>query len=590
MRGTPRDLTVLAILTAFLFGVALGARDLWNPNEPIYGEAVREMAERGNWLVPYVNGVVFGEKPILYYWMALTSAKALGGISELSLRVPVAAAGIAIVLGVYLLVLPSAGRRRAIVGAVVTATLYGVWWNARFVQMDILVTATTLWVILAVTRVVDHGASRWGGWAAAGAFAGVGFLAKGPVAWICPGLVLVAYLLGTRRWRELLRVEVLGGAAVALLVAAPWYLALAAAGRTDVLHEVLIRQNFSRFSNPWDHAQPFWYYLESFWIDLAPWAFFVPLAWKLPRRSEPERRLSILAAVWIGAIVLFFSLSRSKRSPYILPIAPAAAILAAEVAVAYAEDRLSRARRLGFLGIAWTLAVLLVLLGAGIGLYATLHHPQFASAAKPLSAAALAGGITLAATLVMRRLRKGIAVPAALAVAFALFYAVASVSTLPALDQAKSARPFCEEVGKLLKPGDDLASFEFWAWRAEYAYYLGRPLRKISGEAALREAWDNPKRLLLVVEEDRIESARRVIGDADPAYVRRVGGHASYLFINPAGSETATEPGTAPGTAPGAPPDPASPPAPESHPPSEEPPAPAPDAAGAGAPSEGARR
>ena len=542
MRVVPRDLIVLSILTAVLYGLGLGARDLWNPNEPIYGEAVREMAERGTWLVPYVNGMVFGEKPILYYWMALAVSKGAGGISELTLRLPVAAAGVATVLGIYLLVLPYAGRRRAIASAVVGATVYGIWWNARFVQMDILVTATTLGVILAVTRVVDHGATRWGGWAVAGAFAGIGFLAKGPVAWICPGLVLLAYLAWTRRLRELMRLEIVGAAAVALLVAAPWYLALSAAGRTDVLHEVLIRQNFSRFSNPWDHAQPFWYYLEYFWIDLAPWAFFVPLAWKLPRRDEPERRLSILAALWIGAILLFFSLSRSKRSPYVLPIAPAAAILAAEVAVAYAEDRLAGGRRRLFLGMAWTLAVLLLLVGMGIGFYTLFHHPQFAAAVKPLSAAASAGGVTLAATLVLRKLRRGVAVPAAIASAFGLFYAVASVTTLPALDAAKSARPFCEEVARRAQPGDDLASFEFWAWRAEYAYYLGRPLRRISGEAALREAWDGPGRLLLVVEEDRLKAARAVIGDADPAYVRRVGAHASYLFVN------RPESGTAPGS------------------------------------------
>ena len=47
-----RDLLWLAAAATLLFGVALGARDLWNPNEPIYGLAVREMAERGDWLLP----------------------------------------------------------------------------------------------------------------------------------------------------------------------------------------------------------------------------------------------------------------------------------------------------------------------------------------------------------------------------------------------------------------------------------------------------------------------------------------------------------------------------------------------------------
>lgn len=527
-----RDLMVLAILSLVLFGVALGARDLWNPNEPIYGEAVREMSQRGTWLVPYVNGMVFGEKPILYYWMALAASKLAGGVSELPLRVPVALAGIAIVLATYALVFPYLGRRGAFASAIVCATVYGVWWNARFIQMDILVTATTLGVLAAVTRAFDHGGSRAKAWALAGAIAGIGFLAKGPVAWVCPGLVVTAYLAVTKRMREMLRPELLIGGIVAIAVAAPWYLALAASGRTDVLHEVLIRQNFSRFSNPWDHAQPFWYYLENFWIDMAPWAFFVPLAWKLPRRDDGERRLSVLCLCWILAIVTFFSLSRSKRSPYVLPIAPAVAILAAEVAVAYAEDRLSRARRAAFLAISWTFAILLLLVGACSVLFATFHHPEFVAAVRPVSAAAVAGALVLGAALSLGTYRRGIAVPAALATAFALFYLVASATALPALDDAKSARPFCAAVAERAQPGDDVASFDFWNWRAEYAYYLGRPLRPISGAPALKEAWDGPKRLLLVVEEDRLAAAREAIGDVEPAYARRVGGKVSYLFTN----------------------------------------------------------
>ena len=88
MSTTRRDLLVIVLATATLFGVALGARDLWNPNEPVYGQAVAEMAARGDWLLPTVNGNEFGEKPILYFWLARISSRALGGVSELALRVP----------------------------------------------------------------------------------------------------------------------------------------------------------------------------------------------------------------------------------------------------------------------------------------------------------------------------------------------------------------------------------------------------------------------------------------------------------------------------------------------------------------------
>jgi 4-amino-4-deoxy-L-arabinose transferase-like glycosyltransferase len=531
VRASRRDLVLLTIGCAVLFGIGLGARDLWNPNEPIYGEAVREMAQRGDWLVPQVNGVVFAEKPILFYWMALFASKLLGGVSEASLRLPSFLAGIATVLGTYVLARPYAGRARAIASAIACATLFGVFWNARFVQMDILVTAATLWVVIAVTRVVDHGGARLWGWMLAGAVAGLGFAAKGPVAWLCPGLTLLAYLVATRRLREIVRWEVLAGAAVCLLVASPWYLALLTQGRTDVLAEVLFRQNVQRFVNPWDHQAPWWYYLEYVWVDMAPWALLVPLAFRMPRKDEGQRRLALLSWLWIGTIMLFFSFSRSKRSPYVLPIAPAVAVLAGEVALAFVAGRLDAARRAWFVGIAAALCGLFIAGGAAILVEAPqrLETPTAIPVALLGIAALLSGGL---AAFDLLRPRTRSAAPLSLAVAVVAVYLAAGGAALPAFDVYKSARPVCAEVARLLQPGDEVASYAFWHWRAEYRYYLGRPIADLAGQEPLREAWTGPRRVVLLVEGERLDDARRVIGDAAPAIARGVGGRSIYVFTN----------------------------------------------------------
>jgi 4-amino-4-deoxy-L-arabinose transferase-like glycosyltransferase len=527
-----RDLILLALAAALLFGIALGAHDLWNPNEPIYGEAVKEMAQRGTWSVPYVNDLVFGEKPILYYWLALASSKALGGISETSLRLPSVLAGIAIVLGVYLLVLPYAGRRRALWSGVLCLTTYQVWWVARTIQMDVFVAATTLWVILPVTRVLDHGAVPWKGWTLAGAVAGIGFLAKGPVTWICPGLTLLAYALVTRRLASLFRPAVLLGAAVCVAVAAPWYLTLWATGHTDVLHEVLIRQNFQRFSNPWDHVAPFWYYVPYFFSDMAPWSLFALVAWNLPRQREADRKLAVLSALWIVSIVFFFSLSKSKRDPYIVPVAPAAAILAAEVAVAFADERLSRARRAIVLAISWAFAAIFLLGGIAVLVKFGPKYPEVAAAVRWLAGTMIVCGVALGAALARARLRPGPLIPATLAATMAAFFLVAGSAVLPALDTFKSARPLCERLAGMIEPGDRIASYNFWMWRSEYRYYLGRPIDNLPGEEPLREAWNGPARVVLLVEGGQLAEARRVIGDRAPAFTRGVGSQTAYVFTN----------------------------------------------------------
>jgi 4-amino-4-deoxy-L-arabinose transferase-like glycosyltransferase len=181
-----RDLVVLLVAAGLLFALVLGARDLWNPNEPVYGQAVSEMLDGGDWLMPSVNGVPFAEKPILYFWLAGLSAMLFGGAGEFALRLPLALTSALSVGFVYLLIHPYGGRSRARLGAALYATTYLVFWSARSIQMDSLVGWTTLGAVLVVCRVLDHRLKAELGFVLAGIAVGLGLLAKGPVGLICP--------------------------------------------------------------------------------------------------------------------------------------------------------------------------------------------------------------------------------------------------------------------------------------------------------------------------------------------------------------------------------------------------------------------
>ena len=154
-------------------------------------------------MVPTVNGEVFDEKPILYFWLALVAAALTGGVSELSLRLPTAVAGLAATLLLYLLVRSHAARTRALLAGLFLSTTFVVFWSARQVQMDLLLMACTLASVLGAMRALDRPGAGAAGWLLAGAAAGLGFLAKGPVGLLCPALVVVAYAVATRRGRAL---------------------------------------------------------------------------------------------------------------------------------------------------------------------------------------------------------------------------------------------------------------------------------------------------------------------------------------------------------------------------------------------------
>ncbi len=526
-----RDLLLLAVGAGLLFTLFLGARDLWNPNEPLYGRAVAEMSERGDWLIPTVNGDVFNEKPILYYWLALTSTTLLGDVNEFALRVPAALTALLCVLLVYLLVHPYAGRRRAFLAAALFATSGGIYWNARCVQMDILVTAATLAAILAVTRVLDHGLAPLRGWSLAGIAVGFGFLAKGPVGIICPGVVVLVYLIATGRLGTLRAGPLLLATGLCLVIALPWFLLLFAAGEREMIVEMLYRQNITRFIDPWDHAHPWWYYLKTIWIDMAPWAFFVLLAVALPRRNEGERRLDRLAWIWIAAIIVFFALSRSKRNVYILPVAPAVAILAS----AYVERMLLGAlgavrRRIGLV-IAGAFGAV-ALAGAGVLYIKGLdRYPLPGGAGIALVAVLFLGGLALLASLPLQARLRG-AVPTALVALIVSFYLVMGGSVLPAVNVYKSARPFCNEVKARVAPDQPVRTYRPWRWRASYTYYMGQALRRVVSIDELREYWDSPEQVFLIVERPRLKEARQVLEGSEPLVARLIGSKEVFLFSN----------------------------------------------------------
>lgn len=532
------DLLALGAGAALLFTILLGARDLWNPNEPLYGQAIAEMAERGDWLVPTVNGQVFDEKPILYFWLALAAAQVGGAVNEFTLRLPSALSGVVAVLLSYVLVHPYAGRLRARLAAVLFATTFVVFWSARSVQMDLLLCACALGAVVAAVRTLDHGLSAPWGWSLAGAATGLAVLAKGPVGLVAAGLPVLLYVASTRRVTELLRPATVLGVATLTLVAAPWFLLLWAHGETSFLGEVLYRQNVVRFREAWDHQAPWWYYLAYFWIDMAPWSFFVPLAWGLPGWDEAERKLDLLAWLWIAALIGFFSLSASKRSPYILPAAPAVAVLVSGVAERWVCGRLSGWRLRASLSVSAALGLLL--LGAGVYLQLRVlpRYTLLEPFGQGVSALLMLGGLLVVAAALARRTR--LASPLALFSLVVTLYLWAAVAVLPRVDAYKSSRSFCEAVNARVAWDHPLSAYRPWKWRAGYSYYTGRRIPRLSSIEELSSYWAREEPVFLIVERGELGEARTVLGDAEPLLAAPVGANFAYLFTNQVGPRGAS--------------------------------------------------
>jgi 4-amino-4-deoxy-L-arabinose transferase-like glycosyltransferase len=361
--------------------------------------------------------------------------------------------------------------------------------------------------------------------------AGLGVLAKGPVGLICPGLVVLGYLVVSRRVAGLRWKYLVAAAGACILVAAPWFALLAIRGEGSFLHEVLFRQNVTRFLAPWDHAEPWWYFAKYLWIDMAPWAFLLPLAVGLPGRDPDQRKLDRLAWVWIATIVVFFSLSASKRSPYILPVAPAVAMLAAAPIERLISGTLDRTRRATISGMLAVAAGLFIALAVYLVGWVIDSYPAVETVARSLALLTAVGGVAVLAGVLLQR-RWPVVGPAAFAATIISVYLLAATWALPAANAYKSAKPFCSKLQALVQADDPLRSYRFWRWRASYTYYTDRSIENIESPAELEQFWGQDGQVFLLVERGRLEEVRSVLGDAKQLIHDRIGSNEIYLLTN----------------------------------------------------------
>jgi 4-amino-4-deoxy-L-arabinose transferase-like glycosyltransferase len=530
-----RRLLFLLLGAALLFGAGIGRRALWNPNEPVYGEGVREMIARGDYFLPYVNGTIYSDKPILYFWAMLAACKLGGGLSEAALRIPSVAGGVLSVLLVYLFGRRIFGIRAGFLAAACLATSVMFWWHSQYVQMDQMLSflmAGSLVLFFCAKETAGPGALLM---VLSGVLMGLAFLTKGPVGVVVPAAAMGVYLLAVKEWRWIFRREIAWMAAACAVVAAPWYVSLAFTGHQAVLADFFIRHNLDRATDPFNHAQPFWYYLPRLFSDLFPWSLLLPAAFAAPVRNELERRGRLFATVWFAAVFVLFSAAGSKRGVYLLPLYPAAALLTGklldEVLSGGAPPAFRRWTRvvMGFLGIFLCAAFVAA---AGLALWPAPNGVRRAEvvALLPLGLGALAGGAAI--LLSLRRWRLLTAV-AALILCMSGIYLYADLVALKLADRYKSPVAFCRKVAAAVGPEDEIRSHGLWRWDSSYLFYTGRLMPQIHSREETEEYLSQGRKVYLVVESSDMD--RFLAGLKAPAQVlarQQIGHKTTALLVN----------------------------------------------------------
>jgi 4-amino-4-deoxy-L-arabinose transferase-like glycosyltransferase len=310
-------------------------------DEPRFSEASREMIERGDYVVPHFNDDLRLDKPPVAYWAQVASFR-LFGQNDFAARFPSAVAAALVALSIFAWGTRIDGERVGWWAAIIFTLSLQVFLNAKAAVAD-------MWLVLFVTT------AHWAGWQLVQAkktlnaqrrtpniewwafyiSLGLGFLAKGPIAWT-PLLTIVATKLFMRHSRLAPRFKFGRGILLMLAVVALWGISALLQTHGEFVTVGLGRHVVARsFATMEGHGAksivgyllllPF--YFVTIFVSFSPWSIKLPWLVKTLRRERDKIDNYLIS----GAAIIFviFTLSQTKLPHYTLPAFPLLALLLA---------------------------------------------------------------------------------------------------------------------------------------------------------------------------------------------------------------------------------------------------------------------
>jgi 4-amino-4-deoxy-L-arabinose transferase-like glycosyltransferase len=517
-----RAVALFFLSVAVLYYTGLGTLPLLEPDEGRYAEIPREMLARGDFVTPHLNGVVYLEKPPLFYWGNAVSF-ALFGESEFSARLFTATVSIAGVLLTFWMGAVLAGPRAGLFSAMVLCTSLYHYIIGRINTLDMTLAVTMIVAIFPAFLYLSGKRQSRRYLLLSYAGAALAFLAKGLIGIVFPAAILLLWMLLSRRHREIGKAISLPGLALFLAIALPWVL-LVQRANPDFLWFFFVREHFLRFTTKMhSRYQPFWFFFPIVVAGMLPWLAFarraVRAAWDARETYLPAEDRRFLFC-WVLFIFLFFSFSNSKLITYAAPLFPPLAVLFGRALDLWAdrEDGSVRCR---------TPLALAAILAAGIVLFPPFtQHVIEPSRWVPLCA--LPAALILAwgaIPLFVRRLSAERVVYLSFLL-LALFLTSLNRPAAEYLGNYKSVKKLSSVLSASLREGDVVAQYQ--TYRQGLPFYTKRRCVLVNevgelefgadraadrkafflDDAAFLALWNSPARVFCVGRSDKLPEFR----------------------------------------------------------------------------------
>jgi len=500
----------------------LGEVPPYHPDENFYVESSLRMVESGDYITPVYHEKKRFAKPILYYWMVVSSFKVFG-VSLASARIPSAIFGTLSIGLIFLLGRKLFDSRVGLFSSFILPTIYLHFQISRWSTTDM---ALSFFILLALYLFVLLHKTNFQKNTYAYLFyisMGLGFMVKGPTAILIPGLTTLGFLIATKRRSWFADLHIGKGLIILSIIILPWFTAMFWMHGEEFTNHIIGNEIKNRLA----HNTPFsFYYVGVLFRYQLPWSLFFlfavlkqfgflgPIISKdtgfiermkgLGKKFTKHAKLLFkegneslaFCYTWIVVCLVLFILHRVEHSRYMLPCFPAVSILTAKMFAEAKEVSLkSRFASLNFSIIFTVLTFLALSILTGLGIFIQGSSP---SAVFILPAILLVGALVLIWLVRLKSLEK---VVFPMALVLTLTFSSLSGDVLPFVNRYPMKK-FAEHINQenIREP---IAIYKLGNHRARLGVLTGRTVVTLhSLQEAEKFLRTNQKKYLVIKKTD----------------------------------------------------------------------------------------
>ncbi|MBP2633286.1 MAG: hypothetical protein H6Q70_3914 [Firmicutes bacterium] len=297
-----------------------------DPVEANYAITAKEMLLSGDLLSMRIYGQYWYDKPAMIYWLIIASYK-LFGINAFAARLPMVVVSACSLSFLYWFVYKLYQNTRiAWMSVVVLATSFEFWVISKMVITDSILflfdgmALGFLFLAFQTEKMKYYYASY--------SMAALAVLTKGPVGIVLPAMIVIIYLLISKKYYLLKKMCNLSAIGLFLTISMPWYVYMYLVHGNDFITGFLGLHNVTRAmvsEHPKDNVV--YYYLIVLPICLLPWSgiFLRSIYQTIKERHLDDRQLYLFC--WIGVTIVFYTFMATKYLTYIFIVLFPAAIL-----------------------------------------------------------------------------------------------------------------------------------------------------------------------------------------------------------------------------------------------------------------------